>query len=449
MQRAASDPWWRVAPPPERTMMAVPAEGMPESKWPFRMLLAFTFVMLLAPQQAFPILAPFRIAFLVVILSVLTYMYARLVRGEPFLEMKPGIMPALLIAVWSVLTVPMSYWPGGTVAFLLGEYFKTLAVFLLVAHIVDSVAKLRTLLLGLVLMGLPLAITVLIDFAAGSFNQAGGRVLLVYDAPLTANPNDLALMLNILLPFAIALFLASRGKTLLRLALGAAVCIFVTTVVLTFSRAGFLALVVIFMIYMWRLRSRPERLWIPFALLLVMLALPFVPESYYDRLSTITNIEADESMSAQNRYSDMIVAFKLLVQNPLIGAGAGMNLYAMNEARGESSLEIHNVYLQYGVDLGLPGLLLFLAVYFSCLRTTGIVIQKARYLPAPNTLFYLAEGIRVSLWAFAVEAMFHPVAYNFYFYYIAGLAVALRTVCNREAGLHEGFHEGLHEQSTA
>lgn len=437
MQPVADAQWWRVTSPQEPPPNAVAADTMPDSKWPFRALLAFTFVMLLAPQQAFPILAPFRIALLVVFVSVLTYMYARLVRGQPFLEMKPGIKPALMIAAWSVMTVPLSYWPGGTVAFLFGEFFKTLIVFLLVAHIIDTVDKLRTLLLGLVLMGLPLAITVLIDFAAGSFDQAGGRVLLTYNAPLTSNPNDLALMLNILLPFAISLFLGSRGKPLLRIALGAAICIFVITVVLTFSRAGFLALAVIFMIYMWRLRSRPERLWIPFALMLMLIALPFVPDSYFDRLSTITNIEADESQSAQDRYSDMMVAIKLLVQNPLIGAGAGMNLYAMNEARGEASLEIHNVYLQYGVDLGMPGLLLFLAVYYTCIRTTGAVIRKARYMPAPNTLFYLAEGIRVSLWGFAVEAMFHPVAYNFYFYYIAGLAIALGTVCDREAGMHE------------
>jgi O-antigen ligase len=437
MPRAADAQWWRVEQPPVHSVPTAPVDAMPESKWPFRMLLAFTFVMLLAPQQAFPVLAPFRIALLVVFVSVMTYMYARVVRGQPFLEMKPGILPALLIAVWCVMTVPLSYWPGGTVSFLLDEFFKTLAVFLLLSHIIDTVGKLRTLLLGLVLMGIPLAVTVLINFAAGSFNQFGDRVLLVYNAPLTANPNDLALMLNILLPFAIALFLGSRGKPMLRLALGVAICIFVTTVVLTFSRAGFLALVCIFMIYMWRLRSRPERLWIPFALVLMLFAVPFVPDTYFDRLSTITNIEADASLSAQNRYSDMIVAFKLMVQNPFIGAGAGMNLYAMNEARGEASLEIHNVYLQYGVDLGLPGLLLFLSVYYICIRTTGRVIERARYLPAPNTLFYLAEGIRVSLMAFAVEAMFHPVAYNFYFYYIAGLAVALGTVCDREAGIHE------------
>ncbi|MDY6984404.1 MAG: hypothetical protein SV422_15065, partial [Pseudomonadota bacterium] len=129
MQRATDVQWWRVTPPELSQPTATPIDAMPESKWPFRMLLAFTFVMLLAPQQAFPVLAPFRIAMLVVVASVLTYMYARLVRGQPFLEMKPGILPALLIAVWSVMTVPLSYWPGGTVSFLLGEYFKTLVVF--------------------------------------------------------------------------------------------------------------------------------------------------------------------------------------------------------------------------------------------------------------------------------------------------------------------------------
>ena len=31
--------------------------------------------------------------------------------------------------------------------------------------------------------------------------------------------------------------------------------------------------------------------------------------------------------------------------------------------------------------------------------------------------------------AFAVEAMFHPIAYQFFFFCIAGLAVALKALC--------------------
>jgi hypothetical protein len=35
----------------------------------------------------------------------------------------------------------------------------------------------------------------------------------------------------------------------------------------------------------------------------------------------------------------------------------------------------------------------------------------------------------MSLLAFGVAAMFHPIAYQFYFFSVAGLAVALRSVC--------------------
>ncbi len=434
IKRTANPEWWRRTVPREDVSpRALLADN--DSRMPFRMMMAFTFVMLLAPQLAFPVLAPLRIALLVSAGSALSYMYSRMVRGQPFLEFKPGIKPALILAAWAVLTVPMSYWPGGSVGVLLGEYFKTLLVFLLLAHIIDSTDKLRTLALGLVLMAMPLAATALLAFIEGDARLSGERVLVIYNAPLTANPNDMALMLNLILPFAIALFLASSGKTLLRLLLGAAICILVATIIVTFSRAGFLALALTFMIYMWRLRARPERAWIPAALVLIVLALPFVPSSYYDRLATITDIEADASGSAQTRWQDALVAVKLIVDNPLIGAGAGMNIFAMNEARGETSLEIHNVYLQYGVDLGLPGLVLFLALFGSCIRSASEVCRRSARLPDPLGLFYLSEAVLVSLLAFAVEAAFHPVAYNFYFYFIAGLAVALRTICDREAGL--------------
>jgi probable O-glycosylation ligase (exosortase A-associated) len=433
--RNTDDAWWRAEPRPSSASPQPVAPAGTESKWPFRMLLAFTFILLLAPQQAYPVLQPLRLAMLVAVGSVLTWTYASLARGTKFFELKPGIKPALVLVAWAIFTVPLSYWPGGSVALLLEEYFKTLILFLLLAHVIDTTEKLRKLALALVLIAMPLAMTALHSFATGGFSQNAGRVLVIYDAPLTANPNDMALMMNLLLPFAIGLFLSTKGRPLLRTALGMAVCIFVATIIITFSRAGFLALAVTFISYMWRLRRRPERGWIPMALVLMVAALPLVPSSYYDRLSTITNIEADASLSAQNRMSDMLVATQLMVNNPIVGAGVGMNVYAMNLARGETSLEIHNVYLQYGVDLGLPGLLLFLAVFASCMRSAQAVLERAAPLPDPNGLFYLAEAIKVSLMAFAVEAFFHPVAYNFYFYYIAGLAVALRTICDREEGL--------------
>ena len=38
------------------------------------------------------------------------------------------------------------------------------------------------------------------------------------------------------------------------------------------------------------------------------------------------------------------------------------------------------------------------------------------------------------LLAFALAAFFHPVAYQFYFFYVAGLAVAVKVVCEAAPG---------------
>ena len=40
----------------------------------------------------------------------------------------------------------------------------------------------------------------------------------------------------------------------------------------------------------------------------------------------------------------------------------------------------------------------------------------------------VAGAARISLIAFAVSACFYPVAYHAYFYYVAGLALAVRQV---------------------
>jgi O-antigen ligase len=103
-----------------------------------------------------------------------------------------------------------------------------------------------------------------------------------------------------------------------------------------------------------------------------------------------------------------------------------MDALALNEVRGPTWTIVHNVYLQYAIDLGIPGLVLFVML----LRG---VVRSARYAQhaggaRQSGLFHLAEGIRISLIAFAVAALFHPVGYHFYFYYFAGLAIAARTI---------------------
>ena len=78
---------------------------------------------------------------------------------------------------------------------------------------------------------------------------------------------------------------------------------------------------------------------------------------------------------------------------------------------------VHNAYLEYAIDLGLPGLVLFSSLIVGCVRSAGRAARLEAARPGGRELSVLANGIRVSLLAFAAAAFFSPVAYHFHFYY--------------------------------
>jgi O-antigen ligase len=176
------------------------------------------------------------------------------------------------------------------------------------------------------------------------------------------------------------------------------------------------------------------------ALFLIALSVPaLLPKSYVDRLSTITNMDEDKTGSARGRYKDLGIALEVVSRNPIIGVGLGQDMIALNQARGLSTWRsVHNVYLQYAVDLGVPGFLLFAWLHLLCFRSAWAVERRARKEPAVAELAPLAAGVQVSLVAFLVAAMFHPIAYQFYFFSIAGLAVALKNTCRAEMARAHG-----------
>lgn len=421
--------WWRPALPVRATR--TPAAHVSDDGYgraSFRGLMAFLAVLMLSPQTVFTVLQPLRLAFLSAGFAVLAYLLQRLAAREPLIEMGPAIRYVALIVAWAIVTVPMSHWPGGSVAFLLDMYFKTVIVFLLLAHVVDSEPRLRTIAWAMTLFAIPLAFTGVSNYLGGEFAGGNGRIL-GYQAPLTTNPNDLALTLNIILPLAIGLFLDSE-RVLAKCVLLAAIGLSVAGVIVTFSRSGFLTLAVIGVIYAWKLVWRGRTGLVAAVLIVGISAAPFLPGHYWHRLATITDIQEDRSGSAQERWNDTKAALQYAAGHPLIGAGVGQSALAMNEVRGARWLNVHNVYLQYAVELGLPGLVLFLLLFRASLRSALLAQRIAAYARVSG-LFHLSEAIRVSLLAFAVAAVFHPAAYQFWFYLLAGLALAAQSITTR------------------
>src|SRR5207249_12027683 len=93
------------------------------------------------------------------------------------------------LLAWTVVTIALSYWPGGSVNLLLDQYLTTLAIFLLIVNAVSSVRRVRQVAWALTLMTVPIAVKGMQYFLSGVYVHDGVgeavKRIVGYEAPLT------------------------------------------------------------------------------------------------------------------------------------------------------------------------------------------------------------------------------------------------------------------------
>jgi len=439
--------WWRPGSSagPFR-VQRVDAEAK-DSPIPFAALLLFLVLLLLAPQAFVPGVGRVRIALLTGAFAIASQCWTRFVAKRPLMRWTREMSLVTALLGWAVVTLPLSVWPDGAATILRDDYLKALALFWLLSNTITTLPRLRLVAWTLSLAAAPIAATGMWNFFTGV--EFSGRVV-GYQSPLVVNPNNLALVLNLILPLTVALFLSGR-RPAARGLLAGLMALNVGAIIVSFSRGGFLTLATTFILYLRTFHARRQWKWVAAALMLVIAAAPLLPSGYLERLSTITNIHADETGSSQERWEDSLVAFGYALTHPLVGDGLGMNVIQLCIIREWSSncieaclnyrppfpncLFVHNMYLAYAMDLGWPGLALFLLLLVSGIKGAARVRARSAGLPALRDLSVLAEGIRITLIALAVAALFHPNAYEVYAYFAIALAVAVGGVYEAEARL--------------
>ncbi len=185
------------------------------------------------------------------------------------------------------------------------------------------------------------------------------------------HPNIMASAMVLLLPLPLTLFLSpwtevpllSRHRWLWRALLAIAVLLMGGVLLLTKSRGGYVAAAIGFLTFLW-LSGRRK---LAVALLLVcVIAGAWIISSGRSAETTPDLIDqsADPATLAF-RVNVWRVALWMLADFPFTGVGMGTFndvaalLYPFYEAQNPGT---HNVYLQAGVDLGLPGLTAYLAL---------------------------------------------------------------------------------------
>lgn len=223
--------------------------------------------------------------------------------------------------------------------------------------------------------------------------------------------NELALAINMSIPILIFLFSQTKQKSL-GLIILSAMFLSAVAVVGSFSRGGLLSLIVV--VGYFFLKSKRKFLVSSLLALTLVGSVGFIPESWFNRMDTIEEMDQDSSFLGR------VVAWKQAVlmaaDNPVFGAGfkAGQN-YALwklyepdfylldfivdtSHYTAPSPKAAHSIYFQVLGDQGFVGLLIFLGIIFLCYRNLAKVSRESD----DEWCQSLAKMLQVSLLAYCV-----------------------------------------------
>ena len=335
------------------------------------------------------------------------------------LALRPTIWLLLLLA-WVVFSIPGALWPGGAATLLMTIFLKLVLLYLLVAGGVRGVRDVERLSFIYYVGVVVYAGVVLTRYrTGGEADRLGG--LIYYDA------NDFAALTVTALPLGLY-FLTGRQPWWRRLwAIGGSAALAIAFV-WAGSRGGFLALLAAGIYILFRFSAVPApRRWLA-AGVLALLFVVTASGTFWERMRSITTPEDDYNVTGETgRLQVWKRGIGYMLKYPLFGVGADnfstaegkFSPLADQAARGHGAKwsAAHNTYVQVGAELGVPGLMVFLAM----IGTTLAALRRARPVA-------LAQALTAALVGFLAGAMFLSFAYKEMLYALLGLAVGLRRV---------------------
>ncbi|HWQ35063.1 MAG TPA: O-antigen ligase family protein [Blastocatellia bacterium] len=400
---------------------AVPSAQAGAHGLAFAGLYAFILLLYLRPQELFPgLFSLLPIVRIVGVGTLIAYFSSKLSRGERITRWPLELRMVVFIWLLGWLLLPLAASPADSLAELTDSFFKVLTTFLLLVNLLDTRERLWSVIRLVVWCGSLIALDVIRSFVIGQLRMKGERVAGIVGG-IFGNPNDLATALNLLVPLALVLALNARGLKR-QVYLGLTALMSAATIV-TFSRGGFLGLLVMGSCLLWKLGRRQRIKSALTGALAVFLFLMLMPGGYGKRLLTIFNNEADVTGSAQERRQVMERAAELALHHPVIGLGIGnFPIYSIHQKKA------HNAYLEIAAELGLAGLLAYLTLILAPLRSLRRIERRtaAQTEARSREYFLLSAGLQAAFFAYMVCSIFASIQYLWFLYFPVAYALALR-----------------------
>lgn len=403
------------------TLLAMRSLGMAIAAWggivgltvlfisPFVGLINYLAFLYIRPQDFMPALQGFPIMLILGAgTAALVFLHDAFRKHALVLAKAPQHIFVLWMYVAVVMSqVAMGHIRGAFEATL--EIVPTIVMYFLLVELTTTYARVRAVFITMTHLSLVLAVQGIIQYftGAGLGGQESyqGRIQAV---GIFADPNDLALVMNTVLPLTLLIVIQSRNALAKLYYLGISL-VFMYSIYLTESRGGLLAFAAMMMLLFYRKFGKV--IGIPVGAMVMIAVLVLGP-----RMNTIST----EDASSYGRLEAWSIAMDLFKGSPLFGIGFQHFMdYHFRTA--------HNSYLLCVAELGIFGLYPWLMMFFVSYRNTRFV-EKELLRTGQRDFAMYAYAAHLSLAIFFLGALLLSRTYHPLLFIMIGLCASITRV---------------------
>lgn len=401
----------------------------------YRILLVYFFVEYVRPQDWLPALGALKIGFIVTLLSAIMWW----VKGDKGVLKDPLIRAHVLFILVGAATVTFAvntYWVfqiclSLTLMFVAGVLPST--------RFLASPERISHFVKVWVIFHVLLALTAF---------RTGGRG----PGAFLGDENDLALALNMAIPYAFFMSQSPLNKGSTRWWYRVATGLLIAGSIFTWSRGGFLGLLAGMGMVWFLSRHKIRNLAIILILGFTVLAAVSNFSEKGSVLDEFQTISDPNDSTRRDRINSWARAWEMFVDNPVLGVGVsnfGWRVadyemrdpdFDFNRSRLHGGRAAHSLYFTLLPEMGSVGALLYLAmIWLTVRKLIGVIRMPSKdspVAPALGELALIAKAMIASLVAFLVSGAFVTVVYYPHLFYLIGFCVALSLAAKTLVAAH-------------
>lgn len=313
------------------------------------------------------------------------------------------------ICILVVLSIPFSYWPGGSLNYATQVYVKTVIFFLLIITAVSKLSEINKIVWAVTCSVFFLSITAL-------FSGQEGRL----SASSTYDPNDLAFVMVTFMP--VVYYFMKQKTGFAKIFLLTVIVMMLIAMLATASRGGVVGLIVIAAVIFKKQGKSLKQAIFPLIVIIIVVKL-FASTIFWERMSTMSDLNEDYNVTAGGgRMEIWKNGLKMMARRPLTGVGANAFEVAEGEFHGGMGKwnAPHNSFVQIGAELGVIGLILFVKLLTSSIKSIRECRENNADGKVPN---WLLDGTEVAFYGYMTTGFFLSQAYSSVLYLLVALAI--------------------------